>query len=167
MKQLWAPWRMSYIRGHEDEKIEMGCIFCLRDRSEEDRQRQVLLRGRQAFVIMNRFPYTNGHLMVAPFRHTADLPSLTVEETLEMQQLISLSIQVMKDTIAPQGFNIGMNLGRVAGAGVDDHLHMHIVPRWSGDTNFMPVFSDVRVIPEHLEETYQILAESFSRLSID
>jgi ATP adenylyltransferase len=112
---------------------------------------------------MNRYPYTNGHLLVAPFRHTADLADLNELEALEMHRLLVLAKAVLKECVAPQGFNIGMNLGQVAGAGVADHLHMHIVPRWQGDTNFMPVFADVRIIPEHLEETYSRLAEAFAR----
>jgi len=159
MKQLWAPWRMEYIQG-EDRPDD--CIFCLEDRSAEDRERLVLYRGSRAFVMMNKFPYTNGHLLIAPFRHTADPAELEDDEALEMHRLLILGRGVLADCVNPQGFNIGMNLGQVAGAGVADHLHLHIVPRWSGDTNFMPVFADVRVIPQHLEATYQLLAKAFA-----
>jgi ATP adenylyltransferase len=159
MKQLWAPWRMQYIQG-EDRPDD--CIFCLEDRSAEDRERLVLYRGSRAFVMMNKFPYTNGHLLIAPFRHTADPDALEDDEALEMHRLLILCRRVLADCVNPQGFNIGMNLGQIAGAGVADHLHLHIVPRWSGDTNFMPVFADVRVIPQHLEATYQLLAKAFA-----
>ncbi len=162
MKQLWAPWRMTYIRG-ETEAPATGCIFCLSSRQDEDRQKLVLLRGEGAFVIMNKFPYTNGHLMVAPVRHSCDPGELSPAEVLEMNRLLVLSRDVLRETCAPHGFNIGMNLGQIAGAGVADHMHMHIVPRWSGDTNFMPVFADVRIIPQHLEETYEQLRQAFAR----
>jgi ATP adenylyltransferase len=162
MEQLWAPWRMAYIRG-EDPTTQRSCIFCLRDCGDEDCERLVLCRGEHACILMNRYPYTNGHLLVAPFRHTADLADLSDPEALEMHRLLVLAREVLGECVAPQGFNIGMNLGQVAGAGVADHLHMHIVPRWQGDTNFMPVFADVRIIPEHLEETHRKLAEAFAR----
>ncbi len=161
MKQLWAPWRMSYIRG-ESEAPEAGCVFCLPPGQEEDRQRLVLRRGQTAFLIMNKYPYTNGHLMIAPYRHTADPGQLSADEVMEMHRLLVAAREVLLETSGPQGFNIGMNLGQIAGAGIADHLHLHIVPRWSGDTNFMPVFTDVRVIPQHLEETYEILSQAFS-----
>ena len=162
MKQLWAPWRMAYIRG-ESEKPESGCIFCVRDICGEDRERLILYRGEHVFVVMNKYPYTNGHLMIAPYRHTADPAELTDAEALEMHRLMVVCREVLKSRIAPQGFNIGMNLGQIAGAGVADHIHLHVVPRWSGDTNFMPVFADVRVIPQHLEATYEHLAPAFPR----
>lgn len=159
MERLWAPWRMTYIRG-DDKKP--GCVFCLPPAEEEDRERLVLHRGESAFVIMNKYPYSNAHLMIAPFRHTADPGTLSDAEALEMHKLLVLSKQVLQETVAPQGFNVGMNLGLVAGAGIADHLHLHIVPRWNGDTNFMPVFADVRVIPQHLEETYGYLRHAFA-----
>jgi len=161
MKQLWAPWRMTYIRG-EAEKPEDGCIFCIRDILGEDRERLILHRGDHAFVLMNKYPYTNGHLMVAPYRHTADPAELSEAEALEMHRLLVFCRDALRERIAPHGFNIGMNLGQVAGAGIADHLHLHVVPRWSGDTNFMPVFADVRVIPQHLEATYEHLAVAFA-----
>lgn len=160
MKQLWAPWRMAYIRG-ESEQPENGCVFCVRDRVGEDRERLILYRGEEVFVLMNKYPYTNGHLMIAPYRHTADPAELTEAEAQEMHRLMIVCRDVLRQRISPHGFNIGMNLGQVAGAGIADHLHLHIVPRWSGDTNFMPVFADVRVIPQHLEATYEHLAPAF------
>lgn len=160
VKQIWAPWRMSYIQGTGENKDT--CVFCVGKERDEDRERLILFRGEKAFVIMNRFPYTNGHLMIAPYRHTAKTEDLSDAEALEMHRLLVMSNRVLQESCAPHGFNIGMNLGQVAGAGIADHLHLHIVPRWSGDTNFMPVFADVRVIPQHLEETYEILLKSFS-----
>jgi ATP adenylyltransferase len=162
MEQLWAPWRMTYIRG-ELEGAEKGCVFCLPEDRGDDGRRLVLCRGETAFVILNKYPYTNGHLMVAPYRHVSDTGRLAEGEVLEMHRLLVLAQEVLREISAPQGFNVGMNLGRIAGAGIEDHLHLHLVPRWSGDTNFMPVFADVRVIPQHLEETYQILRQGFAR----
>ncbi len=162
MKQLWAPWRLDYILGDKDHPDD-ACIFCVSDRLDDDRGRLILHRGEHAFVILNKYPYTNGHLMVAPYRHTADLGGLSEAEALEMHRLLTLCRSVLLARIAPEGFNVGMNLGRVAGAGIVDHLHMHMVPRWTGDTNFMPVFADVRVIPQHLETTYDLLFQEFSR----
>lgn len=159
MKQLWAPWRMDYIQG---EAPPEGCIFCLGDKAAEDAARLVLFRGTTACVLMNRFPYSNGHLLIAPYRHTADIADLEDDEVLEMHALLRLSRQILADKVAAQGFNIGMNLGQIAGAGITEHLHLHIVPRWSGDTNFMPVFAEVRVIPQHLEATYQLLRSAFA-----
>ena len=158
MKQLWAPWRMAYI----EEPASDGCIFCVKDIVDDDRKRLILKRGEGAFVMMNKFPYSNAHLLIAPYRHTADMNKLTDLERLNIFQLLALSQDVLGKIFQPEGFNIGMNLGKVAGAGVAEHLHFHIVPRWSGDTNFMPVFSDVRVIPQHLETTFEKLAEGFS-----
>ncbi|KIH75780.1 Diadenosine tetraphosphate (Ap4A) hydrolase [Geoalkalibacter ferrihydriticus] len=157
MDCLWAPWRMTYINA---EPVE-DCIFCLRDLQEQDSKRLVLYRGEHTLIIMNRFPYTNGHLMVAPFRHSAELDDFNEAEILEMYRLVALARRVLGETSHPDGFNIGLNLGRAAGAGVTEHLHYHVVPRWSGDTNFMPVFADVRVVPQHLEETYALLRKAF------
>jgi len=162
MKQLWAPWRMEYIAS-ADDRPDDGCIFCVRECADQDAGRLILHRGEHAFVLMNKYPYSNGHLMIAPYRHTADLGELLPEEALEMHRLLVLGRDVLGDCVGPHGYNVGMNLGRVAGAGITDHLHLHIVPRWNGDTNFMPVFSDVRVIPQHLETTYALLAEAFAK----
>lgn len=159
MKQLWAPWRMSYIQD-EDHCCSSGCIFCVRERCG-DEELLILHRSEHAFVIMNKYPYSNGHLMVAPYRHTADYAALPPEEVLDMHRLTVLARDVLQRAFSPQGFNVGMNWGQVAGAGVEEHLHLHLVPRWSGDTNFMPLFADVRVIPQHLQETYQLLLSEF------
>lgn len=159
VKHLWAPWRMSYLKC-KDEQCD-GCIFCVADKSAEDCERLVLHRGRLAFVMMNKFPYTNGHLLIAPYRHVADISDIEDEEMLEMHQLLKLSRKALEKYCKPQGYNIGLNIGPIAGAGIADHLHLHLVPRWVGDTNFMPVFAEVRVIPQHLQETYSLLSQCF------
>ena len=152
MERLWAPWRLEYVQGTGSGE----CIFCLGD-AGDDEARLVLHRGQHCFIIMNRFPYSNGHLMVAPLRHVADPGLLDAAEVAELHRLTTVSREILRDVCQAQGFNLGMNLGAVAGAGVTDHLHQHIVPRWAGDTNFMPVFADVRVIPQHLQATCQQL----------
>lgn len=158
MERLWAPWRLEYVQASRSG----SCIFCLGDACA-DEERLVLFRGQGCFVIMNRFPYSNGHLMVSPMRHVADPGLLDSEELAELQRLTIGCRDLLLQTCQPQGFNIGINLGAVAGAGVTDHLHQHIVPRWAGDTNFMPVLADVRVIPQHLEETCRQLREAIAR----
>lgn len=161
MKHLWAPWRMAYIIGERDD----GCIFCIEEEERtHDRERLILFRGRHAFVIMNRFPYTNGHLMVVPYRHTCEIDDLEGHEVLELWRLVAASQRILQRVIFPQGFNVGLNLGQAAGAGVEDHLHIHLVPRWGGDTNFMPVMADIRVVPQYLEETFDLLVDEFSAL---
>lgn len=159
-KRLWAPWRMAYIRGHKKEK---GCIFCnrLRKPKSKDSENFILFRGKRAFVILNRFPYTSGHLMVAPNEHIANLEELDDETLYELFELIRRSVVAIKKSFSPQGFNIGANLGECAGAGIKDHLHFHIVPRWVGDTNFMPVVGGVRVVSQDLKETYNELIKVF------
>jgi len=159
MECLWAPWRMEYIAGGKSSE----CIFCIGEDTGNDSERLVLWRDEFAFVMLNRFPYTNGHLMVAPYRHTSDLNAIDGEEARQVHELLCLSRTVLDAVSQPEGFNIGLNLGKVAGAGVEDHLHYHLVPRWNGDTNFMPVFADVRIVPQHLEETYALLGEAFRR----
>ena len=154
---LWAPWRMSYIL---DEK-EKACIFCIKPKENDDKKNLILNRGKHHFVIMNKYPYNKGHVMVVPYRHTAEFASLDESESLEMMQIISRSIAALKSALNPDGFNIGMNLGKIAGAGIDDHLHFHIVPRWSADTNFMPVVGETKVISEALSETWGRLKERF------
>ena len=149
MEQLWAPWRMEYVG---KDVVPEECIFCIKDIREEDRQRLVLYRGSQCFVMMNKYPYCNGHLMIVPFRHTPEIGDLSSEERLELFDLLVRAKEMLNTHLRPQGYNIGLNLGKVGGAGVTEHIHLHIVPRWLGDTNFMPVFSDVRVIPQHLED---------------
>jgi len=160
MKVLWAPWRMEYILS---DKEEAGCIFCPGDNRSQDQARLILFVGSLTLVIMNRFPYINGHLLVAPVRHVPDLESLTEKETLDLLLMVRRSIEVLKKVMRPEGFNVGLNLGSVAGAGVEAHLHFHIVPRWNGDTNYMSVLGEVRVIPEHIVETYGKLLPHFRK----
>ncbi|MFH0810170.1 MAG: HIT domain-containing protein [Pseudomonadota bacterium] len=162
METLWAPWRMEYILGAKTP----GCIFCP-PADGGDRDRLVLYRGRLSMVMMNRYPYNNGHLLVSPLRHAAGLDGLAPEDLTDLVGTVRSSIEVLKGAMRPEGFNVGMNLGRVAGAGVEDHLHFHIVPRWNGDTNMMTVLGEVRVIPEHLLDTYDRLAPLFARLNED
>lgn len=157
MERLWAPWRMEYILNHKPE----GCIFCLPQELQVDRERLLLHRSRLSLVMLNRYPYTNGHLLIAPNRHTADLEGLADEEMLDLFRTLSLCKRILRETAGPDGFNIGINLGRSAGAGVDDHIHLHIVPRWSGDTNFMSVIPDLRVMPENLAVTFERLLPRF------
>lgn len=161
MKQIWAPWRVEYILGKKSEK----CIFC-RGYSKDDKKELVLYRGDFAAVMMNKFPYNNGHLLVYPWRHTSALEDMEKDEAMEIFKLIKKSVAILKKEMNPGGFNIGMNLGKEAGAGIEEHLHFHIVPRWNGDTNFMPVLGEVRVMSEHLQATYDKLYPYFQRLKI-
>lgn len=153
MKQLWAPWRMTYI---EEPKGE-GCFLCRALGEDNDRSNLVLKRGRTCAVVMNRYPYNNAHLMVCPNRHVAELSALTSDERLNMMDLTAEAVEALKSRLSAEGFNIGINLGDVAGAGLRDHLHTHIVPRWNGDTNFMPVTADIKVVPQALLEVWDIL----------
>ncbi len=157
MKQLWAPWRMEYIRMEKPE----GCILCELPGQDNDAANYILYRGDQNFIIMNSYPYNPGHLMIAPYRHVSSLEELTGEERHEHFDIVSRSISVLRQAFSPGGFNLGMNIGKVAGAGIEGHIHSHVVPRWQGDNNFMPVISDVRVVPEALAETYQKLEGKF------
>jgi len=161
MKRLWAPWRMKYIE--QADKTE-GCIFCTLPAENKDEEKLILHRGKTAFIMMNSFPYNNGHLMVAPFKHTADMQDLEDEELLEIQRLLRYAIRLLTETMHPDGFNIGVNLGLTAGAGVADHIHWHIVPRWNGDTNFMPVVADTKVLPDSLQSTYKKLKKKIEEL---
>lgn len=156
-RQLWAPWRLEYMNS-ADEQAE--CIFCSAA-SGDDEEALVVHRGRHALVLLNKFPYASGHLMVAPYRHTGEIGELEDDEVVEIHRLASQGLGVLAQTFSPQGYNLGWNLGRVAGAGVTDHVHLHVVPRWAGDTNFMPVLADVKVLPEHLVETRRKLAEAW------
>ncbi len=160
---LWAPWRMKYIKSALEcsGKGKRGCFLCQLLRSKDDTRNLILYRSDAGFVVMNRFPYNNGHLMVVPNRHVADYEKLKQEESACLQQLVQLSLRALRLEIKPQGFNVGMNLGRVAGAGAAGHLHIHIVPRWNGDVNYMPVLAETKVINEHLEETYRRLRRRF------
>ncbi len=155
MERLWAPWRYQYVKSAAEGSGE--CIFVELPNQSDDEKNLILFRGKHAFVILNAYPYTSGHLMVAPYQHTASFADLSDDEHLEIQNLITKSIEWLTEAFKPHGFNIGVNLGRAAGAGIEDHLHWHVVPRWNGDTNFMPVTGEVRVLPQSLQETYAIL----------
>jgi len=155
---VWAPWRMDYILS---DKVG-GCIFCDKPRLQRDVEHHILWRGDTAFVMMNRYPYNNGHVMVVPHAHVASLAALQAAQRSELFDLTARCEQVLQQALQPEGFNIGLNLGAAAGAGIAEHLHIHIVPRWSGDTNFMPVLGEVRVIPQHLDATYQLLVSYFN-----
>jgi len=160
---LWAPWRIEYIENCDKPD---GCIFCDKPKEDRDRENLIVHRGESVFVIMNRYPYNNGHLMIVPYRHTCDLASLTRQEQTESFDLITASKAVLADVMHPHGYNIGMNLGRVAGAGIADHLHYHIVPRWDGDTNFMPITGHAKVVSEGLKETWEKLIKGFQSVQI-
>ena len=153
MKQIWAPWRMEYIR----KVKERGCFLCDIFQSTDDRNNLVLKRGEYCGLVMNRYPYNNGHIMAMPYRHVNCLEDMNEKEHTELMELASLACTVLRKTIHPDGFNLGMNVGAAAGAGMKDHIHMHIVPRWEGDTNFMPVISEIKVIPQSLFELWEQL----------
>lgn len=154
MDVLRAPWRMSYIN---ESGAGKGCFFCDYASDDNDDENLVIARGRHAFVVMNRYPYSTGHLMVVPYKHTAELSDLLPEEASEMLALAAESLRVLRSVMRAEGFNMGVNIGRAAGAGVDTHIHLHIVPRWNGDTNFMTVTAETKVLPEALSKTYSRL----------
>jgi len=155
MDRLWAPWRMSYVTSAGSP--DAPCVFCGALAERDDRRTLVLQRGRTAFLILNAFPYTSGHLMALPLRHVAAIEAATPEELAECMTLLQAAIRALQTVYTPHGFNMGVNQGRVAGAGVLGHVHFHLVPRWGGDTNFMPVVGETRVLPETLEATYDRL----------
>jgi ATP adenylyltransferase len=156
MKLLWTPWRLDFIRGPKPQE----CIFCRKASERNDQANFVLTRGRRSFVLLNTYPYTSGHLMIAPYAHSARLGDLDVETTSEMMELAKRSISALQASYNTDSFNVGMNLGVAAGAGIADHLHLHVVPRWQGDSNFLPVLGDTRLIPETLDSTYDRLLQA-------
>ena len=162
MERLWAPWRMAYIDNPQARDKPAGCIFCDKPAGGDDAANRIVHRGRTGFVILNAYPYNNGHLMVVPYRHLSRLADLSPEENAEMMGLAALMTQALDDVMHPDGYNVGMNLGGVAGAGIADHLHLHVVPRWNGDTNFMPVLADVKVMPETLDQVYRKIAAALA-----
>jgi ATP adenylyltransferase len=153
MKHLWSPWRLEYLIAPKSD----DCIFCAAALSDEDRENLVLLRGERAYLILNRYPYNNGHFLVVPYAHTPSLEDLEPPTLTEMMLLLNRGLAALRATMAPEGFNIGANLGAVAGAGIEEHVHIHAVPRWGGDTNFMPVVGDTRVVPQTWCQTYEML----------
>jgi ATP adenylyltransferase len=160
MKVLWAPWRMTYVKAVGKP---IGCIFCLKTRERRDRANLLVHRGTHGAVLMNLYPYNSGHLLIAPYAHVDSVEALSTACSLELVKLISLSLRVLREELRPEGFNIGLNLGDISGAGIATHVHWHIVPRWTGDTNFMPLLADTRVMPEHLDITYRRLRRRFRR----
>ncbi|OWJ55224.1 HIT family protein [Pyrodictium delaneyi] len=162
MDVLYAPWRYTYIKSTV-EKEPQECIFCIAPKKPED-ESLVLYKGRYSYIIMNLYPYNTGHVMVVPYRHIADIADLTIDELTEMMELVKLSMIVIRKVLKPHGFNIGINIGRVAGAGIDKHVHIHVVPRWNGDTNFMPVIAGVKVISQDVRETYKALREALKEV---
>jgi ATP adenylyltransferase len=158
-KPLWAPWRLEYVQQADEAE---GCVFCAEaDEALAPRETLLVHRGQTAAVILNKYPYSSGHLMVAPSRHVGALPDLSDAEALEIHRLAVAAMEALSRTYGPDGFNLGWNLGRPAGAGIADHVHLHVVPRWAGDTNFMPVLADVKVLPEHLLATRERLREAW------
>lgn len=158
MQHLWSPWRMEYINHPVNQR---GCIFCLALQAQDGLDNLVVTRGQSSFVILNRYPYTTGHLMVVPFDHYPSIEALTPAARAELMELTSQALQVLRAEYQPQGFNIGINMGEIAGAGVADHVHIHVVPRWGGDTNFMSTVSQTRVIPEALSVTHERIWRSW------
>jgi ATP adenylyltransferase len=158
--RIWAPWRLPYVKDASKDTDE-GCIFCTAPAADDDRANLIVHRGERCFVILNKFPYTNGHLMVAPYAHLPTLPQLDTETVAEMMALAQRSMVVLDEAYGPQGYNAGLNQGRIAGAGFEGHIHLHVVPRWAGDTNYMPVIGDTRVMPQSLEDSYAALEGNF------
>ncbi|MGH2963116.1 MAG: HIT family protein [Solirubrobacterales bacterium] len=156
--RIWAPWRLAYVK---DASKDTECIFCAKPAEGRDEECFIVHRADRCFVILNTFPYTNGHLMVAPFEHVGRLQDLDADTVAELMALASRAMAVIEDAYGPEGFNVGFNQGRIAGAGFDSHIHMHVVPRWAGDTNYMPVLADTRVMPQTLEQSYDALKGRF------
>jgi ATP adenylyltransferase len=159
MKRIWAPWRMAYIKGDTEEA---GCLFCNQLAQRDRPDNLILYRGQHAFVILNRFPYTNGHMMIVPNAHEPSIEDLDDQTLAELIQLTNQALGVLRQTYGAQNFNIGINIGETSGAGVTDHVHLHVVPRWSGDTSFMSTVAETRVLPEALEETFEKLQSAWS-----
>ncbi len=160
MKVLWAPWRLEYILAPKPD----ACVFCVPQHTNEDEERLILHRGKHAFVLLNKFPYNNGHLLIAPYRHVSDIAALKKNESHEIMDLLQVSSQMLQKGLSPEGVNMGLNLGKAAGAGICGHLHFHAVPRWSGDSSFMAVLDEISLVPEHLKDTYKRLLVLFKSL---
>jgi len=158
-QRIWAPWRLRYVK---NAKTSTECVFCAKPGAGDDRENLIVHRGERAFVILNLFPYTNGHLMVAPFEHVGRLQDVDPEVVAEVMGLAKQAMSRLEAVYDPEGFNVGINQGRVAGAGVEGHIHLHVVPRWAGDNNYMPVLADTRVMPQSLEESYDALEGGFA-----
>jgi ATP adenylyltransferase len=160
-QRIWAPWRLAYVKDASKDSEE-ECIFCAKPAEDDDERNLIVHRGELCFVMLNLFPYTNGHLMIAPYEHVPTLPELDAATVAELMALSQQAMRILEDEYSPHGYNVGFNQGRVAGAGVEHHIHMHVVPRWGGDTSFMPVLADTRVMPQSLEQSYAALRGRFS-----
>ena len=158
-ERLWAPWRLEYIKGPKPD----GCIFCDKPAGGDDRDNLIVHRGERCFVILNAFPYNNGHLMVTPYDHVGSVEQLEADVLAELMALTQRSLAALREVYGPEGFNLGINQGKIAGAGVEDHVHLHVVPRWDADTNFMPVIGDTRVLPQSLADSWDALHPVFAR----
>lgn len=163
MDELWAPWRMRYILNAEKKK---GCFLCSEIKEDNDRKNHILFRGKHSYVIMNIYPYNNGHLLVVPYGHVPDTDGLKPEELTDLMKTTQASVNILKRAMNPEGMNVGINFGKAAGAGLPEHMHVQIVPRWNGDTSYITVFDNTRVIPESLDDTYEKLKPYFEKLSI-
>ena len=159
-QRIWAPWRLAYVKDADKDSGE-ECIFCAKPAADDDQSNLIVHRAEHCFVILNLFPYTNGHLMIAPYEHAGSLADLDGGTVAEMMTMAQRAVRVLDDKYGPQGYNVGFNQGRVAGAGVEHHIHMHVVPRWGGDTNFMPVLADTRVMPQTPDQSYEMLRGTF------
>jgi ATP adenylyltransferase len=159
-QRIWAPWRLKYVKDASKDSAE-ECIFCVKPDADDDAANLIVHRGHHCFVILNLFPYTNGHLMIAPYSHVSSIADLDEDTVAEMMGLAQQAVNVLDDAYEPHGYNVGFNQGRVAGAGVEHHIHMHVVPRWGGDTNFMPVLADTSVMPQTPDQTYELLKGTF------
>lgn len=160
MDRIWAPWRLEFVKaasGHDP----LECVFCAAPTDADDQKQLILHRGPTCFVILNLYPYTNGHILIAPYRHLATPGEMDAVERAELWDLLDQSLSVLDRTLKPHGTNAGLNLGRAAGAGIEGHLHLHVVPRWNGDTNFMPVLADTRVMAQHLDDTWRLLRDAW------
>ena len=162
-QRIWAPWRLEYVKDASKDKAE-GCIFCTKPAEDDDEANLIVHRGERCFVILNLFPYTNGHLMVAPFEHIGLLQDVDAPTVAEMMGLAQRAIERLEEVYEPEGYNVGFNQGRIAGAGYEGHIHLHVVPRWAGDTNFMTVIADTRVLPQSLEDSYAAVRDAFPAL---
>lgn len=160
MKRLWAPWRMTYLKANKTE----GCIFCQKAAERRDRENLILWRGQSGLVLLNLYPYNNGHLMVTPYEHVPSIENLSPETLADLMGMVQKSLAVLRKAMNPNAFNIGINLGAAAGAGIADHMHIHVVPRWNGDTNFMPVLGETRVVPDFLENSYDQLLQAWQEI---
>jgi ATP adenylyltransferase len=163
MKRLFSPWRSVYIRSFQSDKKLKECLFCRIAKEDDDKKNLVVWRGKECFIVMNRYPYNNGHVMVVPYMHTSSMAKLTDKTNMEVMKTTARCIQALYNNSKPDGFNFGANLGRVAGAGIDQHIHFHLVPRWSGDTNFMPVLSETKIISEDISKTWKLLKSELKK----